>query len=68
MFQSPVREPVDDQLSQDSESPTLDTCLDEGDTDNIICTSTTWSVSQGGVMIMTMTDVEGGNWCYHVFV
>ncbi|XP_046898435.1 piezo-type mechanosensitive ion channel component 1 isoform X1 [Hypomesus transpacificus] len=39
--QCPVREPVDDQLSQGSESPTLDTCLDDGDTDNIICTSTT---------------------------
>ncbi|KAL6461394.1 hypothetical protein MHYP_G00295380, partial [Metynnis hypsauchen] len=31
--QMPSREPMDDQLSQGSESPTLETCLDETDTD-----------------------------------
>ncbi|XP_066511035.1 piezo-type mechanosensitive ion channel component 1-like [Hoplias malabaricus] len=31
--QMPSQEPMDDQLSQDSESPTLETCLDETDAD-----------------------------------
>ncbi|XP_067308143.1 LOW QUALITY PROTEIN: piezo-type mechanosensitive ion channel component 1 [Pseudorasbora parva] len=34
LSQTPSREPTDDQLSQDSEDLTLETCLDETDTDN----------------------------------
>ncbi|KAI4888138.1 hypothetical protein NFI96_028501, partial [Prochilodus magdalenae] len=33
--QAPSKDPVDDQLSQGSESPTLETCLDETDTENV---------------------------------
>ncbi|ROJ36099.1 Piezo-type mechanosensitive ion channel component 1 [Anabarilius grahami] len=33
--QRPSREPMDDQLSQDSENLTVETCLDETDTDNV---------------------------------
>uniref|UniRef100_A0A672MF10 Piezo type mechanosensitive ion channel component 1 (Er blood group) n=1 Tax=Sinocyclocheilus grahami TaxID=75366 RepID=A0A672MF10_SINGR len=32
---SPSREPMDDQISQDSENLTVETCLDEMDTDNV---------------------------------
>lgn len=33
--QTPSREPMDDQISQDSENLTVETCLDETDTDNV---------------------------------
>ncbi|RXN17679.1 piezo-type mechanosensitive ion channel component 1-like protein [Labeo rohita] len=33
--QRPSREPTDDQISQDSENLTVETCLDETDTDNV---------------------------------
>ncbi|KTF86022.1 hypothetical protein cypCar_00014449 [Cyprinus carpio] len=33
--QRPSREPMDDQISQDSENLTVETCLDETDTDNV---------------------------------
>ncbi|XP_016101354.1 piezo-type mechanosensitive ion channel component 1-like [Sinocyclocheilus grahami] len=33
--QRPSREPMDDQISQDSENLTVETCLDEMDTDNV---------------------------------
>uniref|UniRef100_A0A8C1HI08 Piezo type mechanosensitive ion channel component 1 (Er blood group) n=1 Tax=Cyprinus carpio carpio TaxID=630221 RepID=A0A8C1HI08_CYPCA len=33
--QRPSREPMDDQISQDSENLTVETCLDETDTDNL---------------------------------
>ncbi|XP_029112177.1 piezo-type mechanosensitive ion channel component 1 isoform X2 [Scleropages formosus] len=39
--QTPSREPQEDQVSQGSESPTVETCLDELDTDNINSNSAT---------------------------
>ncbi|KAL4613578.1 piezo-type mechanosensitive ion channel component 1 isoform X1 [Arapaima gigas] len=39
--QTTSREPQEDQVSQDSESPTVETCLDELDTDNINSNSAT---------------------------
>uniref|UniRef100_A0A3B4CVA5 Piezo-type mechanosensitive ion channel component n=1 Tax=Pygocentrus nattereri TaxID=42514 RepID=A0A3B4CVA5_PYGNA len=56
--QMPSREPMDDQLSQGSESPTLETCLDETDTDVV---NVSGAVSAAG--LEEISELDGAQGC-----